>query len=213
MTANGDLIHDLRMAQGMTQEQLAEKAGLDVKTVHNAEQGKRLDLGTLTKFGFVLQAELRHLTRRGLSARKLEIGRRDVALKWCHLWDTREMEPLLALYHDDAELHLPGGPQIPFSGLFRGKPGIRQAYEIAWNNCRTEPGSDEEFSVLVSNGTVILQGRKGVRLPNDDLVKLWCTQILTFQGDKIMNHRVEYDTLTFARWMQFPPPTDSETSR
>ena len=157
--------------------------------------------------------ELRHLVRRGRSARELEIGRRDVALKWCHLWDTQDMEPLLALYHNDAAMHFPGGPQIPFGGTFRGKQEIRRAYEIAWSTCRTEPGRGEGLSILVSNGTVVLQGRKGVYQPDGDLVKLWCIQIFTFQGDRIMNHRVEYDTLTFARLMQFPPPADSESSR
>ena len=45
---HGDRIHNLRKAHGMTQEQLADSAGLDVKTVRKAEQGRRLDLGTIT---------------------------------------------------------------------------------------------------------------------------------------------------------------------
>jgi len=216
--ANGKQIQVTRLSRGLTQEQLADLAGIDAKTVRKAEQGKRLDLETLTKLGFALETELNRLIVPGRSPPELEIRRRDVVLRWHRLWDAHDMEPYLALYHNDAILHLPGGPQIPFGGTFRGKSEIRRAHEIAWSTCRTEPVRQEDFSILVSDDAVILQGRKGVYLPDGNLVRLWSTHIFTFEDDLIVDLHVEYDTLSFARLLQFPPvdvpPEDNpETSR
>jgi transcriptional regulator with XRE-family HTH domain len=200
MTANGDLIRDLRKAQGMTQEQLAEKAGLDVKTVRKAEKGHRLDLGTLTKLCFVLQAELGQLIiRSGRSARDLEIRRRDVVIHWQRAFNGRDLDGLVRSYRDDAVLHLPGAPLIPFGGAFRGHKEIRCAAETFWKSCPTELLDEKDYAILVCGDTVIIQGHMGVRLAADSVCSLDYAQIITFTGELIVEHRVQYDTLNYAR--------------
>jgi transcriptional regulator with XRE-family HTH domain len=202
---HGDRIHDLRKAQGMTQEQLAEKAGLDVKTVRKAEQGRRLDLGTITKLCLVLQTELRHLIRPTRSARELEIRRRDIVINWQRALDARELDGLLSCYHDDAVLHLPGAPQIPFGGTFRGHEEIRRATQVFWQCCQGDLLDEMNYSILVSNGTAVVQGHKGVSLPDGSMSRMHYIQILRFAGEVIVDHRVEFDTLNFVRLHEFAP--------
>jgi transcriptional regulator with XRE-family HTH domain len=196
---HGDRILDLRKAQGMTQEQLAEKAGLDVKTVRKAEQGKRLDLGTITKLCVVLQTDLRQIIRPSRSARELEIRRRDVVIHWQRALDGRDLDALMRCYRDDAVLHLPGSPQIPFGGTFTGHKELRLATQIYWNSCPTEPLDEKDFSILMSNETAVVQGHIGVLSVDGRLRRLHYAQILTFAGELIVDHRVEFDTLNFAR--------------
>jgi transcriptional regulator with XRE-family HTH domain len=216
--ANGEQIQSSRRARGLTQEQLASLAGIDVKTVRKAERGRRIDLGTITKISFALEVAVCGLVVPTRSPQELEIRRRDAVLHWHRCWDARDMEGLLSIYHDDAVLHLPGGPDIPFAGEHRGKEAIRSANEIAWARCESDPVDDKDFNLLVSDDAVILNDKKGVRLPGGEFVRLMCLQIFTFsqQSDIVLDHRVEYDTLTFARLVQLPisdqaMPTTGET--
>jgi hypothetical protein len=60
---------------------------------------------------------------------------------------------------------------------------------------------------LVSDDTVVLSGKKGLRLPDGRTVKLWFHQIFKFHEDSelVIDQRIECDTLKFARLMQFAP--------
>jgi hypothetical protein len=51
----------------------------------------------------------------------------------------------------------------------------------------------------VTGVTGIVQRHKGVPLPDGSLSLLHYTQILTFAGELIVDQRVEFDTLNFAR--------------
>lgn len=216
--ANGKQIRTARLTRGLTQEEVAALADLDVKTVRKAEQGQRLDLGPLTRLAHVLQTDVSQLIRPIRPESDLQARRHEHVLRWNRTWEARDGAALAELYHEHAVLHLPGGPNIPFGGTFRGRDEIRRANETAWSTCRTEPSDPDDYSVLATDDSGILQGMMGVHLPNGEIVRLWCLQVFTFEGDLIANHRVEYDTLNFARLLQFPMPQDppgeqSESSR
>jgi len=206
--ANGEQINSARRARGLTQEQLASIAGIDVKTLRKAEGSQRIDLGTLTKISFALAVDIRTLIVPTGSLQELEIRRRDAVLRWHRFWDAHDLEGLLSVFHDSAVVHLPGGPDIPFAGEHRGKEAIGRAHEIAWSICETDPVGSEDFSLLTSDSSVILNGKKGVRLPNGGTVKLTCLQIFTFAegSDLVVDQLVEYDTLSFARLLGLSPP-------
>jgi transcriptional regulator with XRE-family HTH domain len=202
--ANGEQIQAARSARGLTQEQLASLAGVDVRTIRKAEQGRRVDLGTLTRISFSLDIDVGSLIVRTRSPEELGIRRRDAVRRWHHGWETHDIQMLLNVYHDDAVLHLPGAPEIPFAGEHRGKEAIRQAYETAWKMCKTEPMFQRDFSLLVSDDTAVLSGKKEVCLVDSGSVKLSCVQIFTFVsgGELVADHSVEFDTLKFARLLR-----------
>ncbi len=202
--ADGQQLVAARQARGLTQEQLATKAGLDVKTVRKAEQGKRLDITTLSRLAVALDVELYRLVQGSQFEADGELARREVVLRWYRAWDTRDADTLGALYHDDAVLYLPGDPTIPFGGTFRGRAAIRQCHETAWATCQTEPTPVGDFSLFVSGDTVVLRGVKGVTLPSGEVVRLWSIQIFTLDGDRIVEQRVEFDTLKFCQLLQLP---------
>ncbi|MCA9204315.1 MAG: helix-turn-helix transcriptional regulator [Planctomycetales bacterium] len=66
-TANAKSAVKARQSLGLTQEELARLADVDVKTVRKAEHGGRLDLDTFTKLAFALQTDLNQLS--GVQAR------------------------------------------------------------------------------------------------------------------------------------------------
>lgn len=211
--ANGSELQTARLGRGLTQEQLAALAGVDVKTVRKAEQGKRLDLDTLTRLAFALQTELQRLLVLSPSETELQIRRRDAVLRWQRAWDEQSHERVLQEFHEDAVLRLPGVGNIPFSGVFRGKEEIRRAHETAWATCRTEPVPADDFPVLVIDDTVLVTSRKGVHLPDGGIARLTCVHIFRFEGELIREQHVEYDTLEFARLLQLPPQGSPESSR
>ena len=207
---HGDRIHNLRKAHGMTQEQLADSAGLDVKTVRKAEQGRRLDLGTITKLCFVLQTDLLHLIRPSRSAQELEIRRRDVVIHWQRAFNGRDLHGVSGCYHDEAVLYLPGAPLISFGGVFRGHKEIRHATQSFWKKCHPELLDERDFAILLCGGTAILQGHKALRLADGRLSPLHYTQTVIFTGESIVEHRVEFDTLNFACLLGLLPADASE---
>ena len=112
--------------------------------------------------------------------------------------------PLLSLYHEDAVLRLPGGPNIPFGGLYKGKAEIRQAHETAWETTNQEPIRVDEMEIHVSDEAVMLPPHKGVYLPNGELVRFPSLQIFAFAENLIIDHQVEFDTLDFVKRLQSP---------
>jgi transcriptional regulator with XRE-family HTH domain len=205
--ANGEQIQSFRQSRGLTQEQLASLAGIDAKTLRKAERGHRLDLGTLSRLSFALEVSVSSLIVVTCTPQELEIRRRDAVLRWHRAWDAHEMEELLSIYHENAVLHLPGGPDIPFAGEHCGKEAIRQCHKIAWSTCETDAVGTEDFNLFASDNAVILSGKKGVRLPNGVSVALTCLQIFTFaeRSDLVVDQLVEFDTLSFTRLVGLPP--------
>ncbi|HEV2566203.1 MAG TPA: helix-turn-helix transcriptional regulator [Microvirga sp.] len=67
MNCDGMKIKQLRENRGMTQEVLAEAAGVDRRTIQRAEEGKRLQLETLAAIASVLQVSVNDISneRRG----------------------------------------------------------------------------------------------------------------------------------------------------
>ena len=109
------------------------------------------------------------------------------------------------LYHDDATLRLPGGPQIPIGGVFRGKTEIAQVQAATWKSYEAQPVPMKEFTLVVGDDTVVVSGKRGVCLPNKGVAYLSCVHLFRFRGELISDHQVEFDTLEFVRLLQLPP--------
>ena len=202
--ADGERIRSARLGRGLTQEQLAVSADVDVKTVRKAEQGKRLDVDTLASLALALQIDVAELMTSDGSPEHREQVRRQVVERWVVAWDAQDIDALLDLYHEDAVMHLPGGPGIPFGGRFAGKAAIRQCNEQAWASVKTLPARDGDYSIVVADETVVLQGVKRICLPDGREVSLSSIHVYRFDGDLIIEMRAEYDTLAFNRLLAAP---------
>jgi transcriptional regulator with XRE-family HTH domain len=207
--AEGERIRTTRISRGLTQEQLAARADMDVKTVRKAEQGKRLDAGTLSRLAIALGVQVQTLVRGAADESAAQAFRRNVVERWQAGWDARDIDAIMTLYHDRAELHLPGGPQIPFSGVHRGKTAIRRAIELAWATAQTVPQQPEDYSLIVSGDSVVLHGRRGLQSPGGEAVWLSNIHVFTFEGGLIVEQRVDYDTLGFSQALGLHPGDDS----
>jgi transcriptional regulator with XRE-family HTH domain len=213
IVVRGSAVQSFRHARGLTQEELAKLANLDVKTVRNAEQGKRLDADTLQRLAKALEAELATLVEPTEDAGSRQEKWRQLVLDWQRLFDEHDIEGLMALYHNDAVLSLPGGENIPFGGIYRGKAEVRKAHEIAWQQTRQQPIELADVTILVSDAGVTLSGAKGVYLPDGRLVRFPSLQMFTFADDLIREHQVQFDTLEFFK--HFRPeqrPTEVDDS-
>src|SRR5262245_9501775 len=124
VVAQGAEILAARVNRGLTQEDLARIARVDVKTVRKAEQGKRLDLVPLARLANSLDTDIRLLIVPNDKEMARQVNRRDVVLQWHHAFDAHDIDTLLSLYHDDAVLRLPGSSSILFGGLSKGKEAI-----------------------------------------------------------------------------------------
>ena len=70
---------------------------------------------------------------------------------------------------------------------------------------QTVPQQSEDFSLIASGDSVVLHGRRGLRLPDGGSVWLSNVHIFTFNGDLILEQRVDYDTLGFSQALGLPP--------
>jgi transcriptional regulator with XRE-family HTH domain len=215
--ANGKNLKAARTIRGLTQEQLAALAGVDAKTVRNAEQSKRLDVGSLARLALALGTELHRVIRSPNPLAAMLAARRKAVEKWQAAWKARDMNALLALYHEQAALHLPGGPIIPFGGEFRGKESVQQVAELAWAIIATIRPTFQDHSLIVSGAIAVLYGACGLRRPDGAEIRLSSTHLFTFDKRLIIDHRVDYDTLSFVHAMPLPPDSPprglAETSR
>ena len=198
--ANGQSMLQARLNRRLTQDQLSFEAGLDVKTVRSAEQGKRLDVETLARLAAVLGMELSEAIRDPVENNF--DGRKQVVREWLFAWDRQDITALVACYHPEAVLCLPGEPFIPFSGEHRGLVEIQRIYEIAWQTAKTAPDEAGDYRLMDCEEAVILQGYKGVNSPDGKLHKLSCVQIFKFESLLILEHHVEYDTLAMHKLLQ-----------
>lgn len=199
---DGEQIRIGRLARGLTQEQLAVAADVDVKTIRKAEQGGRLDVGTLSSLSRALGVDLKTVVSDVSAEAEIKRIRMQVVERWIAAWDARDLEALLALHHDDAVMLLPGEPGIPFGGRFAGKQAIRAAHERAWQTLATQPVQPGDYQLVAGDDTVVMHGTKHVECPDGRFEPLSSAHIYRFIGDQIIELRVEYDTLALLGFLQ-----------
>lgn len=191
-------LRSARKSLGLTQEQLAALAGVDVKTVRNGESGSRLDVASLTTIAAALDLELSEVLADSGAVRK---SRYSVVKRLQLAWLRRDAEQLLLAYHADAVLVLPGEPLIPFSGRHQGHTEIARVCERAWCSLTELPCRDSKQLVLDSPTAFAFRCCGRFRTNTHQLFRLSCTHIFEFEERQIIHHHIEYDTLALSRIM------------
>jgi transcriptional regulator with XRE-family HTH domain len=200
--ANGSAIVAFRLERGLTQDQLAAEARLDVKTIRKAEQGQRIDASTLSRLSMALGADLSRLIANSTAAPDEQLSWRDIILRWREVWEAHDMEGMLPYYHPDATVTLPGGPALPIGGAFRGRDEIRRLHEIVWSTVPQEPMTGDDFTLVVNGDSVTMTGQRTIYLPTGEPMLLSCVMLFQIRDNQIATQEVYYDTLQFAKQMQ-----------
>src|SRR6476659_113539 len=132
---DGPAVVARRTKQALSQNSLSSLARVDVKTVRSAEQGKRLDAETIARLAAALDCDVSELVLSDVPSRQRDTWRQ-VVVDWQRLFDEHDGEGMAALYHEEAVLVLPGDPNVPFGGTFRGRAEIRQVTKRSGRYCR-----------------------------------------------------------------------------
>lgn len=200
VVVRGAELRTVRTQQGLTQAELANRSGVDVKTVRKAEQGKRLDLAPLSRLAEALQIEVGRLILSDGNEAALQARQHATLMNYLRAFDAFDIDGVLNAFHDDAVLEIAGGPNIPFGGVAQGREAIRAAHEQAWGSRRQEPTRhEEELKFHVVGSVITVLGEKAVYLPNGELVRFPCAMVFTFREDRIARQDVHFDTLDYAR--------------
>ncbi len=197
---------EARLKQGLTQEQLSSKAELDVKTVRNAEQGKRIDLETIARLADVLGIRLSDALSQvdSIAHSNLVDGHKQVnehkqiVEKWQMAWNSCDSDGLASFYHPNATLYLPGEPHLAFSGEHCGRARIQHIHQVMWQQIPTDPSSTE-YRIRVCEDLVLWQGHQGFYTSDRNLHRLSYVQIFEFEDLLISEHHVQFDTLALWR--------------
>ena len=166
--AKGELIRQIRIDSGETQEKLAAAASIDVKTVRKAEQGQRVDLNTLNELARVLGVRLPALMAEPKAAIDIQQLRVRAVESWISAWNRHDLDALMMLYHNDAVMSLPGGAGVPSGGRFEGKAAIRRVQEQAWQTSAPFPLNWRDTILTTISDMIVLLNTRSIQLPDGD---------------------------------------------
>lgn len=121
-------LRQLRRARGLTQKQLATRAGIAERTVRSAETGGRLRLSFLRYLAIALSVDVADVVhdRDELRTALLEESRLGHILGAIqHLVDERDMSEYLGLMAENIVINVPGPEEAGITGQYRGHDGVR----------------------------------------------------------------------------------------
>ncbi|MEZ6130774.1 MAG: SgcJ/EcaC family oxidoreductase [Planctomycetaceae bacterium] len=147
----------LRRDQGLTQEQLADRANCDVKTVRSVERGRRVDLRTVQSLAATLGVSTEELliadeVSDPESAAMLAIVKTQIAA-----FNARDPDAFAATFTPDAVYCINAHPDLPGAGVQRGRDEIREGARIAFENFVSEPVTSEMIELSVAGDHVYLR--------------------------------------------------------
>ncbi len=156
--ANGPKIRRLRKTRGFSQEGLALVVGCDVKTIHNAELGKRVHAETLLKLARALGVELANIHIGSDDPDKfLEVRLRQIR-HWRDSFDRKQLESLVEVYHEDAQVTYPGLGLLTVGGTAIGKQAIREQLQSIFEQLHFDAWPETSERIHVSENFVFLRG-------------------------------------------------------
>lgn len=212
MQVNGEQIAAMRKSQGLTQEQLAFAADIDVTTLRKMEKGeRRFDLRTLNSLSAILQCDVAALIVPSASA----VAR--TAQERIHLACVerhreailhKNVEQALSCLTEDAVIFFP--PSIPTAaaGEFIGHEAIRQHLILSFATFTSNIPTLEESDVYVFGECVLLRHvASALVIPTGLSFQSDCLHEYRFRDGLICKIVGLFDTAAMAKAFT-PPPAD-----
>ena len=190
MKVCGDVLRSLRRRRGMTQEELARRAGFSGRLIGKAEAGR-----SVSWFTIEVLAEALSTDEDAVSPYDLAASREAIVRKYVREYRAKErrfveeMRPHLA---DDFVAVIAGDPrEIPFAGEWPGAEGYLRFWGVFFD-VFSRP--DKEFyrpSVLVDESCCVAMGRERVVVnATGEPTESWVT--LRFEFERGLVRRVEH---------------------
>jgi ketosteroid isomerase-like protein/DNA-binding XRE family transcriptional regulator len=195
---DGKVIRELRRSLGLTQEKLAARSACDVKTIRHAEHGKALDVRTLSRIAEGLDTVLSSIVRHANGT--LDQVQRNIQQvhRWRRAFNARDVEGVLAIYHDEAVLIYPEGS--PGGGVFRGKAAIRRQAEIAFECFETKPITPKMMQAHAVDNVVFVRGKTSCTVRATGVTfTLQVVHEFQFDNGLVIQHTGLFDTLSMAK--------------
>lgn len=206
---NAEALRSLRIRLGLTQEQLASKAEIDVTTLRRMEKGlKAFDVQTISAVAASLGCHVSRLimpnpTKPGAESPE-EINRACVA-RHREAFARKDVDGVLACYTKDAIVSFPTSLPPP-SGRFEGHAAIRGHLEETFRTFTPDIPTLEESSLYVFEDRVILRHvSSAVVLQNGATFTSELLFEYYFRDGKIWKHVGLFDTAAIANAMAVPP--------
>jgi len=187
---SGEQLRDLRRKHGLTQENLASQAGVDARTIRNAERGNRVDVETLKRLASALKVHASDLAR---PEEQSEGDHAAVAIRqWEDAFFATDVDRLVSLYREDAVMRLPSSPTI------EGIQSIRAAFEAAFESFRFERATNSTLNV-VGDRVFLESGKVRMTSRSDGFsTEAIAMHIFVVEAAMIAEHVGFYDALQFA---------------
>jgi transcriptional regulator with XRE-family HTH domain len=210
----GEAIRALRAAAGLTQEQLARRADLDVTTLRKMEKGeKSFDLQSVAAVARALDCEVRQLIDASETLAAADGPERlhlACVARHREAFLNQDVEAVLACYTDDAVIDFPSSIPSPSSGRFVGREAIRRHLELTFQTFRPQIPTLEESDVYAVGDRVLLRHvSSAVVLHNGVEFTAALFFEYQFRGGKICNHVGLFDTAVMAEALNAPPTRNS----
>jgi transcriptional regulator with XRE-family HTH domain len=143
----------------MTQDELAARAGVDVRTIRHAEYGnKKLDYRTVMVIANALGCEFRDLTKIS-SVNLADRCRSHIAVvrRWLDSVLAQDLDTLLSLHTDDTVLEILAADGFPVRGRCRGRDSLRRYLRKVAQTVRVTSVSDHDFRIHAVDRFVFLR--------------------------------------------------------
>jgi ketosteroid isomerase-like protein len=214
---NAEALRSLRVNLGLTQEQLASRAEIDVTTLRRMEKGlKAFDIPTISAVAASLGCHVSRLVIPSPSTHAAdspeEINRACVA-RHREGFARKDVEAVLACYTEDAVVNFPTSLPPP-SGRFEGHAAIRGHLEETFRTFTPEIPTLEESVLYVFEDRVILRQvssavvlQTGASFTSELLFEYY------FRDGKIWKHVGLFDTAAMANALNTPPIATPDSPR
>jgi transcriptional regulator with XRE-family HTH domain len=202
---NETLFRQLRRARGLSQRELAALAGVGERTVRNAESGQRVRLDFLRFLAVALGADavdLVHDNDELRTAMREQSRVSNIFLAIRALVQERDTSEYLKLMTRDVVVNIPGPPEVPFCGEFRGTDDVRRLEDINREMLAFER-PPEIRDVRTSGKMVVISGQDWLRaIPTGKSFTAWWHHVYEFDNGHIVRFDNWGDTTTTAQAYQ-----------
>lgn len=193
-TANGPNIRRRRKRLGLTQEDLANLAEVDVKTIRNAEASRNLDVRTLQRIALELSIELSNVTVTSSDSDLRAIQRTACVNNWLEALLRRDVEGMISIYSDQARWTHPLHTPAQDDASCQGNDALRRSAE-SWLACtELERTPNDQHRIHCADQFVFLRGASPVSVSSGTVVTVDWLHEFEFVGSTVVRHVTLFDT-------------------